>query len=557
MSEKTRYFIMGVSAGTIALALSFFLRIFGGGLFIPELAAQTLFSLTPGIIESQLVEALGSLAKYSAFVGATVVNLILYGALGILLHGTYRRLVGRGYYVNVLQLSLIPYSLLFLLGAILFEATEVLTQPLTIQVMALYLLPPHIAFGLILYFMFQRRVARLEIISQNSSPQQQNFNLRRRQFLRAAVAGAIALPILFYGVDLLIPKHAKPSDVRASHLPESPAQSQESLPSQQAQSPSISGDIFADPALAAFVASELTINDQFYRVDTNIVTPVVNVNTWKLTVKGLVNNPLELTYQELKSLPAVEEYATLECVSNKVADDLISTALWKGIPLKSILDKAQVRPEAVYIVFRCYDGYDVGVPLERGSLEGTILTYEMNGADLPAEHGFPLRAIVPGLYGMMNAKWITEIELVDRIYEGFWQRRGWSNNAEYQTHSTIVLPGGALRSRFFDFGSSAVVVGSKVPIAGIAFAGDRGISKVEVSTDGGKSWETASIKDPLSNNAWVLWATYWTAPAEGKYSIIVRAIDKTGKIQTEQPQNAFPSGATGYHRVDITAGSST
>lgn len=205
MSEKTRYFIMGVSAGTIALALSFFLRIFGGGLFIPELAAQTLFSLTPGIIESQLVEALGSLAKYSAFVGATVVNLILYGALGILLHGTYRRLVGRGYYVNVLQLSLIPYSLLFLLGAILFEATEVLTQPLTIQVMALYLLPPHIAFGLILYFMFQRRVARLEIISQNSSPQQQNFNLRRRQFLRAAVAGAIALPILFYGVDLLIP----------------------------------------------------------------------------------------------------------------------------------------------------------------------------------------------------------------------------------------------------------------------------------------------------------------------------------------------------------------
>ncbi len=309
--------------------------------------------------------------------------------------------------------------------------------------------------------------------------------------------------------------------------------------------------MFAGPRLAEFTASEVTPSDRFYTVDVNVMTPVVNVNAWKLRVKGLVNNTLELTYEEVRSLPAVEEYATLECISNKVGEDLISSALWKGVLLKEILEKAQVKPEAKYIVFRCHDGYDVGIPLERG-LEGTILAYEMNGAALPLGHGFPLRAIVPGLYGMMNAKWITEIELADSVYEGFWQREGWSNNAEYQIHSTVVLPGGALRSRFGASAPSRVVLGDKVPVAGIAFAGDRDVSKVEVSTDGGKSWEEAMIKEPLSKNAWVLWATEWNPPAEGRYRIMVRATDGTGRVQAAEQRQAFPSGSTGYHAVEVT-----
>ena len=530
------HFIIGLVAGSVALALSFFLRIFAGGLFIPELAAQTLFSLTPGTVESQAVGTLGPLAKYSAFAGAIVVNLFLYGIIGVLLHGTYNRLAQKGYLVNVLQLSLISYSILFALAVILLEVTEVLTQPLSIQLISLYLLPPHIAFGFILCSMFQRQVARPELIHQEIPPPQHRIDLGRRRFFRIAVAGAIASALIFYGVDLLSPKPAKPSDRKAS---------------QPVKSLSGSGDIFADLALTSLVASEVTPNDQFYQVDVNIVTPIVDANTWKLKVKGLLNNPLEITYEELKSMSAVEEYATLECISNKIGDDLISTALWKGVSLKSILEKVQVKPEATYIVFRCYDGYDVGIPLERGLLEGTILAYEMNGIPLPAEHGFPLRAVVPGLYGMMNAKWITEIELVDKVYEGFWQRQGWSNNAEYQIHSTIVLPGRALKSRFGDFGSLRVMLGSKVPIAGIAFAGDRGISKVEVSMDGGKSWETARIKNPLSSNTWVLWAIDWNPAVEGRYSIVVRATDKTGKVQIVELQNPFPSGSTGYHKVDI------
>jgi DMSO/TMAO reductase YedYZ molybdopterin-dependent catalytic subunit len=209
------------------------------------------------------------------------------------------------------------------------------------------------------------------------------------------------------------------------------------------------GSIFAEETFTPFVASELTPNDKFYRIDTNLIVPSVDANTWRLNVRGLVRNgPLQFNCDELKAMPSTSEYATLECISDKIDGDLISTAYWKGVSLKSILERAQVLPRAIYIVFRCSDGYDVGISLDRGLMDGTILVYEMNGVPLPAEHGFPVRAIVPGLYGMMNAKWITEIELVDRIYGGFWQRRGWTNNAKYQTHSKIVFPGHALRNRF-------------------------------------------------------------------------------------------------------------
>jgi DMSO/TMAO reductase YedYZ molybdopterin-dependent catalytic subunit len=534
MAESRDHFIIGFVAGSAALGIMFLFRIFAGGLFIPELAAQTLFSLMPGTVESVAVETLGPLAKQMAFAGAIVANLFLYGLIGVLSHRTYQRLAHKGFVINLSQLSLLSYAILFALAAIMLEVTQFLSQPIPISLTSLYLLPPHIVFGFILYFKFQRQVTEPEMVQQMSSKESMP-DLRRRQFLRIAVAGAIGSAIFFSGGGFLFPKPTRTSDIPS-----------DSRVLQPAKSPT---DIFADPRLASFVAAEVTPNDRFYKVDVNILTPTINENAWKLNVKGLVNNPLELTYEELKSMPAVEEYTTLECISNKIGEDLISTALWKGVPLQSILSNAQLKPEAAYVVFKCYDGYDVGIPLERAL--GTILTYEMNGVPLPPEHGFPLRAVVPGIYGMMNAKWITEIEVVDRTYEGFWQRQGWSNNAQYQIHSTIVLPRAALTSRFRDLRSLKTVVGEKVPIAGIAFAGDRGISKVEVSMDDGKSWQEARIKEPLSNYTWVLWATEWIPSAVGSYSIVVRAADKTGKVQTPEYQNAFPNGSTGYHRVDI------
>ena len=535
MGDKSRGFWIGFTVGAFAIFLSFLIRILFGGLFVPELAAQTLFSLTPGEIESRAVETLGPLAKYSALIGAIFVNLALYGVLGALLQGLRPRLANKGYALRALGFSLLAYLILFLASATFLSVTEITTQAISIQYAALYLLPAQLIFGFALTYLSDIEFGGSSALREGAPVALLRMNRRRRLLIRAAAAGAVASIILFYGLDLFFPS------------------SQRTPTSEVVTPPSDTKGIFADPMLAQFVASEVTANDRFYRVDVNVSPPSVDVNTWKLSVHGLVSNPFTLNYTELKTMQSVTQYNTLECVSNVVGGDLISNALWKGIRVKDLLAKAQAGSGAVYVVFGCVDGYDVGIPIERALLDGTILAYEMNGVALPQEHGHPLRAIVPGLYGMMNAKWINDVQVVDKVHQGFWQRRGWTNDARYQTESTIAIPGdSSVRDRFVELGVSNVLAGNKSPIAGIAFAGDRGILKVEVSTDGGKTWETASLKDPLSGYTWVFWATEWNPPTKGNYQITVRATDKTGTVQTANLQNPFPSGATGYHIVDIT-----
>jgi hypothetical protein len=260
-----------------------------------------------------------------------------------------------------------------------------------------------------------------------------------------------------------------------------------------------------------------------------------------------------MNYNEIKRMNSIEQHATLSCVSNKLGGDLVSTALWKGVRLRDILAKAQVKPGVKYIVFRCYDGYDVGIPIESGLMDGTILAYNMNNNPLPNDHGYPLRAIVPGFYGMMNPKWITEIELVDSTYEGFWQRKGWTNNRNDNIYSSIVTMGSQdIRNRFPHLVNDNLTIGKTTQIAGVAYAGDRGISKIEVSTDGGKTWKSTIIKDPLSKYTWVLWTSKFTPKVNGDYNIVVRATDKTGKVQTSDFADPFPNGASGYDMVNVT-----
>ena len=539
------FFIGGLAAGAIAITVSLLLRLFAGGLFIPELASQTLFSLTPGQVESQAVERFGPLAKYSAFIGAVVANLILYGLIGLLvgLLQKKKRLPSKGYVLNAIQSSLVAYIILLMISALLLALTETNVQAKfdSIKFLAIYLVPANIAFGFTLSSFYERIV----LLSRRSSAMatkredttsKTEIDYKKRLLLRAGIASAVALPILYFGLNsLLLPK----KEVQ---------QLSPSLSALLRSKPKPPG--FEDPRLRPLLESEITPTDLFYRIDKNPIVPEVNAQTWNLTMKGLVDKPFEINYKELRDMPSIEQFATLECVSNKIGGDLISTAIWKGVRLKDLLEKAHVKPTAKYIVFRCFDGYDVGIPLERGLLEGTILAYDMNGAPLTSEHGYPVRAIVPGIYGMMNAKWMTEIELVDKVYEGYWQRKGWSNIAKYNTHSFIIIPGDALaRKRFRNLEPSNA--NGTVPVAGMAFAGDRGILKVEVSTDGSATWKTAKIKDPLSQYTWVLWDAELDLTGSNNHKIVVRATDKTGKIQTDQIQDPFPNGATGYHMINV------
>ena len=543
--STTTSFVVGLAAGAVAIAISLIIRSFAGGPFIPELASQTLFSLTPGQFESQAVANFGPLAKYSAFAGAIIANFILYGLLAIWVDRLQNKLHRKGYVGKAILSSVVAYVILLIVTISLVTITEARThtQPTSIIRLVLSLILPQIAFGFTLSSFYEkiRRPSRKPVVEKPSETTTL-IDYKKRALLRAAIALAVALPILYLGLNRLFPtQEVQP-----------PSSSSLSLLPLQSKSKPLG---FEDPRLAPLLDSEVTPTYLFYRIDINPIVPVVDATSWTLTVKGLVNNPLTITYEEIKAMPPVKEYATLQCVSNKIGGDLTSTALWKGVRLKDVLQKAQVKPGAKYIAVRCYDGYDVGIPLERGLLDGSILAYEMNLAPLTSEHGYPVRAIVPGLYGMMNPKWITEIELVDNVYEGYWARNGWTNVATEDTHSFIVIPGQApVRDRFrnLDVENINIVPGQKVPVAGIAFAGDRGIAKVEVSTDGGVTWKSASIKDPLSKYTWVLWTAGFTpATAQGNYRIVVRATDKTGKIQTAEVRPPFPDGATGYHMINI------
>ncbi len=537
-------FVAGLAAGAVAVAVSLIVKEISGGLFLPEIASQALFSITPGEFESQAVENFGPLAKYSAFIGSIIANIIAFGIIAIFLDKIFARLKRRGYLVEALLSSILSYIIFIVIAIILVTLIQSRSgiQVMPLSVIVVSLIPTQLAFGFVLSSFFHGRAKRKTLDVSEPSPDKsidmKDVRYTRGAFLRILAASAVALPIIFLGVDKLLS--------RQNETQELPSTTPNLLPR---TGPRPRG--FEDPNLAPLLASEITPTYLFYRIDINPIIPQVDSKTWNLTIKGLVEKPITINYDQIRSMPSVQEYVTLECISNKIGGDLISTALWKGVRLSQLLEKVVIKPNVKYVVFRCADGYDVGVPIEKSQMEGAILAYEMNYAPLTAKHGFPVRAIVPGLYGMMNPKWLTEIELVDTVYQGYWQRLGWSNIAQDNAGSSILIPGQApARQRFRTLDETAdSSYGGKVPIAGIAFAGTRGISKVEVSTDGGSTWKTAQIKDPLSKYTWVLWTAGYIPPNQENYKIVVRATDKSGKTQTTDMNQPFPNGATGFHTI--------
>jgi len=287
--------------------------------------------------------------------------------------------------------------------------------------------------------------------------------------------------------------------------------------------------------------AEITPNDRFYVVSKNPpgFDPVVEVAKWSLDIGGLVSKPVRFSFEDLRAMPAIEQVQTLECISNEVGGDLISNAKWKGVQLRDVLMRAGgPAATAVKVAFRCADGYSESIPVADAMHPTTLLAYEMNGEPLPAKHGFPVRLLVPGLFGMKNPKWITKIEVVNYDFRGYWEASGWSDEAVVKTMSEFTV---APRSG---------TVG-EIGLGGAAYGGDRGIKAVEYSTDGGGTWRPAEVKPPLGPFTWVLWAALWTPTAPGEYTLKVRARDGLGVVQTAREVPTLPDGASGYHTVRI------
>jgi DMSO/TMAO reductase YedYZ molybdopterin-dependent catalytic subunit len=287
------------------------------------------------------------------------------------------------------------------------------------------------------------------------------------------------------------------------------------------------------------LSSELTSTDDFYQVSKNFIDPSVSASGWKLSISGLVDRPMELTYDQLRALPASEGIYALMCISNEVGGEYWSNARWKGVKLAWLLDQAGVHTDAYKAVFTAADDYKDSVKLPNALHPEALLAWEMNGEPLRKEHGFPARLLIPDIYGMKNVKWLTGITITNDDVKGFWQNQGWDDTAQYHVASRIDVP----RPR------SSIPAGP-LQVAGVAFAGDRGISRVELSLDGGRTWQDGSVKPRLSPEGWQLWEAQVQIDRNVK-SIQVRATDGQGRLQIREPNPPFPNGSTGYHTVSI------
>ena len=282
-------------------------------------------------------------------------------------------------------------------------------------------------------------------------------------------------------------------------------------------------------------------NDTFYRIDTALLIPRVNLETWRLRITGRVEREIELDFTELTALPAVEQYVTIACVSNQVGGNLVGNAKWSGVRLRDVLALAGVRPDASQLVGRSVDGWTAGMPTAwvLDPAREPMIAVAMNDEPLPAAHGFPARLIVPGLYGYVSAtKWLKALELTTlEAFDAYWVPLGWAKEAPILTQSRIDVPR-----------PGTSIPAGRIAVAGVAWAPDRGISRVEVGIDG--DWREAVLSTPISEATWVQWRYDWDA-GPGTYEVSVRATDGDGEVQTDRMTEPAPDGARGHHTVTL------
>jgi len=361
-----------------------------------------------------------------------------------------------------------------------------------------------------------------------------NPALTRRNFLNAAGAVGATAAIAAAGANVLRSRSSA-NDARDA------VQLESALPASGLESKISAADL-SDVAATEGITPLVMPNSDFYLIDTAILTPQVDPANWELTIKGMVDNVVTYSYEDLLERANTVEPVTLSCVSNEVGGELVGNAIWQGVPLTELLEEAGVQAGATQIASRSVDGWSCGFPTDL-AFDGrtAMVAIAMNNEPLPLRHGFPARLVVSGLYGYVSAtKWLSEIELTTlEAFDGYWIPRGWSKFGPVKTQSRIDTPRHA----------SSFAAGDLVPIAGVAWAPNLGIDKVEVQIDDGE-WLEAELGESLGANAWLQWRLPWTATS-GRHVLRVRATDASGQTQTSDLAAPAPSGATGWHGIGV------
>lgn len=285
----------------------------------------------------------------------------------------------------------------------------------------------------------------------------------------------------------------------------------------------------------------ITSNEAFYTVTKNVIDPRITPSRWSFGVDGAVATPTTWNLDELRAMPQLTQETTLSCISNGVGDGLESNAMWTGVPLADLIMAAGPSDDTVEVLLTAVDGYTDTFSVDKALDPTTLLAFGMNGGEVPRRHGFPARLVVPGMYGEKNLKWITRVELVTEERKGFYETQGWGPNFEIPTRSRIAsLTSGAQVPRT-----------STTVLTGTAHGGNRGVARVEVSVDDGRTWTDARITYPGTRLSWALWSFDWQPNTAGAARLVVRATDQDGGLQIVDERGVVPQGATGLHKVDV------
>jgi DMSO/TMAO reductase YedYZ molybdopterin-dependent catalytic subunit len=508
----------------------------------PEFIVAAISRLTPLSIFGSATENYGSLAKKSLFV-AVIVGILAAGYYGGIWAGRLSERIKHGWLGRVSAgLIVAAVFLMFTLVVVmpiahlgLFARNSSYTSDILAQLIVTFGI-----YGIVwaLVWSFERVPAPLS--------QQSVEDISRREVWQRGVlaAGTIAGVVAVGGLSwrFLNPKKQSVGTTAAQQdAVDSIVATQQA---NQALTPTPTPAVVTDP-VALFqqldaeenITPVLTTVEDFYHVSKNLSDPTVSSDGWELKVTGLVNQELTLTYDDVFNRAATKNITTLCCISNELNGDLISTGEWQGFSLKSLLDEAGVKEGAVDVKFHCADDYEDSITIDKAMDPNVLVVVGLNGAPLTDDHGFPARMIVPGIYGMKNVKWLERIEVVDEDFQGYWQTRGWSDDATTQIWGRIDTPNSG----------DDTPVGPAVA-AGVASAGNRGISRVEISLDDGDTFADATLEPALNAPfTWVRWVFPFEA-RDDQMKMVLRATDGNGEVMREQRRAPLPDGATGYPR---------